>query len=214
MKAGIFGSGPVGQVLAKAFKQEGYEVLLGTRDVAKEEVIKFGSENPGISVGTFEDAAQFGDIIVLSVKGTAAEEAVRLAGKYNFENKIVIDTTNPIADQPPTNGVLQFFTGPNESLLEKLQALVPSAKFVKAFNSVGNTLMYKPQLKDTPTMFIAGNDAEAKKTVAGIVSSFGWETADMGKAEAARAIEPLCMLWCIPGFLENDWQHAFKLLKT
>lgn len=214
MKAGIIGSGIVGQVLAKAFKQEGYEVLFGTRDVTKEDVVKFGNENAGITVGTFEDAAQFGDILILTVKGSAAEDAVRLAGKYNFENKIVIDTTNPIADQPPVNGVLQFFTGPNESLLEKLQALVPSAKFVKAFNSVGNALMYKPQLKDAPTMFIAGNDDQAKKTTTEILSSFGWETADMGKAEAARAIEPLCMLWCIPGFLQNDWMHAFKLLKT
>jgi hypothetical protein len=63
-----------------------------------------------------------------------------------------------------------------------------------------------------PAMFICGNDEAAKKTVSGILDQFGWETADMGEAEAARAIEPLCMLWCIPGFLKNDWKHAFKLL--
>ena len=97
--------------------------------------------------------------------------------------------------------------------MEQLQKLVPDAKFVKAFNSVGNTGMYKPALKDTPTMFICGNDEGAKQTVTQILESFGWETADMGKVEAARAIEPLCMLWCILGFTKNEWGHAFKLLK-
>jgi hypothetical protein len=73
--------------------------------------------------------------------------------------------------------------------------------------------MVNPQFKGgTPTMFICGNDDVAKKAVAGILAQFGWETADMGKSEAARAIEPLCMLWCIPGFLRNEWSHAFKLL--
>jgi 8-hydroxy-5-deazaflavin:NADPH oxidoreductase len=62
-------------------------------------------------------------------------------------------------------------------------------------------------------MFICGNDEAAKRTVRGILDQFGWETADLGKAEAARAIEPLCMLWCIPGFLRNEWAHAFKLLR-
>jgi predicted dinucleotide-binding enzyme len=74
--------------------------------------------------------------------------------------------------------------------------------------------MYKPQLDATPTMFICGNNSEAKKKVTEILTAFGWETADMGKAEAARAIEPLCVLWCIDGFLKNDWMHAFKLLKA
>jgi 8-hydroxy-5-deazaflavin:NADPH oxidoreductase len=73
--------------------------------------------------------------------------------------------------------------------------------------------MVNPSYKaGRPTMFICGNDDKAKATVAGICDQFGWETADMGKAEAARAIEPLCMLWCIPGFTKNEWTHAFKLL--
>ncbi|HET8947356.1 MAG TPA: DNA-binding protein, partial [Candidatus Polarisedimenticolia bacterium] len=76
-------------------------------------------------------------------------------------------------------------------------------------------LMVDPKLKGgPPSMFICGNDDGAKATVARLVQQFGWETVDMGKAEAARAIEPLCMLWCIPGFLRNDWTHAFKLLRT
>jgi hypothetical protein len=113
-----------------------------------------------------------------------------------------------------TNGVLKFFTTLNESLMEQLQRQFPDAHLVKAFNSVGAPFMIDLQFDGgKPTMFICGNEAGAKKTVTGILDEFGWETADMGGAEAARAIEPLCMLWCIPGFLRNEWGHAFKLLK-
>jgi predicted dinucleotide-binding enzyme len=214
MKIGIIGSGIVGQVLAKAFYSEGHTVQLGTRNTTKEEVLKFKEANPGIAIGSFADTAAGNDLLVLATGGSVTEEAIRLAGIDNFSGKVVIDATNPISAAPPVNGVLQFFTGPNGSLLEKLQALLPAAHLVKAFNSVGNAFMYKPDFPGgVPTMFIAGNNEEAKQTVTGILTSFGWETADMGKAEAARAIEPLCILWCIPGFINNQWGHAFKLLK-
>jgi len=214
MKIGIIGSGEVGQALAAAFLQEGHEVMLGTRNPGKEEVQKWKSQHPQGQTGTFGVTAQFGDVLILAVAGSAAEAAIKLAGTSHFNNKILIDATNPIAAAPPVNGVLSFFTTPDESLMEKIQKLLPDAKLVKAFNSVGNTLMYKPNLPGgTPTMFICGNDAGAKKTVTDILTAFGWETEDMGKAEAARAIEPLCILWCIPGFLHNQWSHAFKLLK-
>jgi len=150
---------------------------------------------------------------VLAVKGSAAADVLKAAGAANLAGKTVIDTTNPIADAPPVNGVLQFYTSLDESQHERLQRAFPEIKFVKAFNSVGNAFMVNPQFKDgKPTMFICGNDEPAKKTVRTVLDQFGWETADMGQAEAARAIEPLCMLWCIPGFLRNDWAHAFKLL--
>ncbi|HLK27072.1 MAG TPA: NAD(P)-binding domain-containing protein [Puia sp.] len=215
MKIGILGSGVVGQVLAKAFFAEGNEVTLGTRNILKDEVVKFKTTNPQIHIGTFEETASFADLIVLAVQGAAAEDVINLSGIQNFSNKIVIDATNPIAAAPPVNGVLKFFTSFDESLMEKIQRQIPEAKLVKAFNSVGNTQMYKPIYKEgKPSMFICGNDDAAKKTVTDILTSFGWETEDMGKAEAARAIEPLCMLWCIPGFLKNQWTHAFKLLKS
>jgi hypothetical protein len=151
---------------------------------------------------------------VLASKGTAAASALQLAGLANLEGKIVIDTTNPIADAPPVNGVLQYFTSLGDSQMEKLQSLFPGARFVKAFNSIGNHFMINPDFGGIkPTMFICGNDGEAKKQVTAILDQFGWETEDMGVAEAARAIEPLCILWCIPGFLRNEWGHAFKLLK-
>jgi len=214
MKIGIIGSGIVGRVLAAAFLHEGNEVMLGTRDTAKEEVVKWKAEHPKGQAGTFAETAAFGELLVLATAGHITEAAIQLAGIENFTGKTVIDATNPIAAAPPVNGVLQFFTGPNESLLEKIQAVLPQANIVKAFNSVGNAMFYKPVYKGIqPTMFICGNNDESKKTVSAIVSSFGWEVADFGKAESARAIEPLCMLWCIRGFNNNQWTHAFKLLQ-
>jgi 8-hydroxy-5-deazaflavin:NADPH oxidoreductase len=214
MKIGIIGSGIVGRVLASAFLKEGNDVMLGTRDVNKEEVAKWKTENPSGTIGIFKDTAKFGDILVLAVGGEVAIDAVDAAGKENFNGKVVIDATNPIAKEPPVNGVLKFFTDYNASLMEKIQQHVTDAKLVKAFSCVGNAYMYKPSFPGgTPTMFICGNDEDAKKTVTSILTSFGWETEDMGKAEAARAIEPLCILWCLPGFIRNQWTHAFKMLK-
>jgi predicted dinucleotide-binding enzyme len=215
MKIGIIGSGAVGQQLGTAFLAEGHEVMLGTRNPGKEEVKKWKKENPKGQCGTFGVTAQFGDIVVLAVAGSVAESAIKLSGTSHFNNKVLIDTTNPIKPGPPTDGVLSLFTELNESLMERLQKLIPQARLVKAFNSVGNAQMYKPTVKGgPPTMFICGNDDKAKQTVTDILTAFGWETADMGKATAARAIEPLCVLWCIPGFLQNQWTHAFKLLKV
>ena len=151
---------------------------------------------------------------LLAVSGNVVPEAIDLAGKENFKGKIVIDTTNPIAKAPPQHGVLRFFTTLDDSLMERTQKILPDASLVKAFNSVGNVSMYKPIFEGgKPTMFICGNDEKAKDAVEDILTAFGWETEDMGAIEAARAIEPLCILWCIPGFLRNQWQHAFKLLK-
>ena len=211
MKIGILGSGVVGKTLAEGFLKHGHEVMIGTRTPDK--LAEWGQKNPRGRVGSFEETAKFAEIVVLSVKGSAAAEALRAAGAANLSGKIVIDTTNPIADAPPTNGVLPFFTDINRSLMEGLQQEFAGARFVKAFNSVSSARMVNPQLNGgTPTMFICGNDDVAKKAVTGILAQFGWETADMGKLEAARAIEPLCMLYCIPGFLHNQWTHAFKLL--
>jgi 8-hydroxy-5-deazaflavin:NADPH oxidoreductase len=215
MKIGIIGSGIVGQVLAKAFLSEGYEAMLGTRNTSKEEVVKWKKENPKGQAGNFEETAKFGELLVLATSGSAIEAAIKLAGISNFKNKTVIDATNPIAAAAPENGVLKFFTTLEDSLMERIQKQLPDAKLVKAFNSVGNAFMYKPDFPGgKPTMFICGNDDHAKKTVTGILTVFGFETEDMGKVEAARAIEPLCILWCIPGFIRNQWTHAFKLLKT
>jgi 8-hydroxy-5-deazaflavin:NADPH oxidoreductase len=124
-------------------------------------------------------------LVVLAVGGTVAREALLAAGVANISGKVVIDATNPISDAPLVNGVLKFFTDLNESLMERLQREFEGAPFVKAFHSVGSGCMVNPQFKGgPPTMFVCGNNDGAKKTVAGILAQFGWETADMGKAEA------------------------------
>jgi predicted dinucleotide-binding enzyme len=209
-RIGILGSAVVGRTLAAGFKKHGYEVRIGSRAPSK--LAEFAS-SLGIASGTFAEVAAWAEVLVLAVKGSAAEEAARLAGAENLRGKLVIDTTNPISDAPPVEGVLQLFTGPSSSLMERLQAAHPDARFVKAFSSVGNARMVNPSFSGgRPTMFFCGNDADAKALVAGILEQFGWEPADMGTAVAARAIEPLCQLWCIPGFRQNTWTHAFKVL--
>jgi predicted dinucleotide-binding enzyme len=213
MKFGVLGSGTVGQTLAAGFLKHGHEAMIGTREPAR--LADWNKNNPKARVGSPSEAAAFADVIVLAVKGDAAAKALQGAGKANLSGKTVIDTCNPIADAPPDHGVLQFFTGPNQSLMEQLQKEFSDAHFVKAFNSVGAPEMVNPQFAGgiKPTMFICGNDEGAKKTVTGILDQFGWEIADMASAESARAIEPLCMLWCVLGFTKNEWTHAFRLLR-
>jgi hypothetical protein len=212
VKVGVLGSGDVAKTLASGFLKHGHDVTLGSRTPDK--LKDWVAANPKGKTGTFAAAAEFGEMIVLAVKGSVAAEALRLAGEKNLSGKAVIDACNPIADAPPVNGVLNFFTSVNESLLEQLQREFPAAHLVKAFNSVGAPFMINPQFDGgKPTMFICGNDAAAKQSLSVVLDQFGWEMADMGAVEAARAIEPLCILWCIPGFLRNEWTHAFKLLK-
>ena len=211
-KIGIIGSGMVAQTLGTGLIKHGYDVMLGTRDAQK--LSKWVAENTGkAQVGSFSETATFGDLIVLAVKGTAAIAALEHIDEDALAGKTIMDATNPIADAAPEDGVLQFFTKMNESLMEQLQTSFPNAHFVKAFNSVGSAKMVNPGFEVTPTMFICGNHAKAKEEVTTITKKLGWEVEDMGTAIAARAIEPLCMLWCIPGFLHNQWTHAFKLLK-
>lgn len=211
---GVLGSGMVGQVLAAAFLKEGHAVMLGTRNPSKEAVVNWKNKHDGGQTGTFAETAAFGELLVLAVEGDATEEVIRLGGPENFTKKVLMDTTNPIAKEAPVNGVLKFFTSLNDSLMERIQQLLPETHVVKVFNSVGNTQMYKPDFGGIrPGMFICGNNEAAKGLVSEILDIFGWESEDMGKVEAARAIEPLCILWCIPGFLKNQWGHAFKLLK-
>jgi predicted dinucleotide-binding enzyme len=204
---GILGSGAVGITLANGLREIGYEVRIGNRKGSKVD------EWDGQTAPYAEIAAE-SEVLVLSLKGTAAESVIESI-KDNITGKIVIDTTNPIANETPEDGVLNYFTNINESLMERLQDIAPEAHFVKAFNSVGSTFMVNPQFKDgRPTMFICGNDGNAKAEVGKLLGQLGWDSEDMGGVKSARAIEPLCMLWCIPGLRNNEWSHAFKLLKS
>src|SRR5215211_1813769 len=168
-KVGILGSGDVGKTLAKGFLKHGYQVAIGSDHAEK--LAEFKRENPQMETVTFEQAAQSGDIVVLCVKATVAEKIIEKV-KRHLSGKTVIDTTNPIADAPPENGVLKYFTSLEESLMERLQKIALDAQFVKAFNSIGSGLMINPDFRNNtkPTMFICGNN------------------------DGARAIEPLCML--------------------
>ncbi len=212
MKIGIIGSGVVAQTLGEGFLKHGHEVALGTRDMGK--LADWRSKNPGARVMNFPQVAAFGDVIVLAVAGSAALDALKLIGAQALKGKTVIDATNPVGGGPPVNGVLTFFTTMTDSLMERLQKAYPGSHFVKAFNSVGAGQMVDPQFAGgKPTMFICGADQGAKRTTTRLLVEFGWDVEDMGPVEAARAIEPLCMLWCIPGVARNDWSpHAFKML--
>lgn len=193
-KVAVLGSGTVGQTLSKGFEKHGFEVKQVSRD-------------------KFAEASKWGDLVVLCVKGAGALSAVELAGADNLKGKTVIDTTNPIDEGKQEDGVLRYFTNQNDSLMEQLQKKAPGAHFVKCFSSVGAPRMVNPDFGgQKPTMFICGDDENAKTETKGILDTFGWETMDCGTAKAARAIEPLCMLWCIPGFKSNHWTHAFKVI--
>jgi 8-hydroxy-5-deazaflavin:NADPH oxidoreductase len=213
MNIGVIGSGVVGQALASGFLEHGHAARLGTRNPRKPEAQDWLKANPTGRVGTFEEIAQFGELIVLATHGGAAEAALDLAGLDNLSGKTILDTTNPLLDGPPVDGILQFFTGSNESLGERIQAKATRSRVVKAFNSVGSAFMVNPKFEQgTPTMFYCGNHVDAKQQVADIISQFGWEPYDLGTIVASRALEHLCRIWCAPGFLRNDWSHGFKML--
>ena len=202
----------MGDVLSNGFLKHGYAVMRATREPQKLQAWKQGATGEA-SVGTYEQAAKWGETIVLAVKGLVAEDVIGQCGVANLAGKTVIDATNPIGGEPPDNGVIRYFTGGNDSLMERLQKKAPQANFVKAFNSVGNAFMVNPKFEATPTMFICGNNAAAKQEVTEVLTKFGWDTHDCGGVEGARAIEPLCILWCIPGFLRNDWAHAYRVVR-
>jgi predicted dinucleotide-binding enzyme len=203
MKIGILGSGDVGKALARGFLALSNEVMIGSRDPEKL------SDWP--SRGTFEEAAQFGELLVLATLGTAAENAITLAGPSNFDGKVVIDTTNPLDF---SSGGPRLSVGFDDSLGEQVQRWIPKAQVVKAFNTVGNAFMFKPDFPGgPPTMFIAGNDGESKRLVSQICEHFGWDISDLGGIESSRYLEPMCMAWVLHGIGSKSWNHAFKLLK-
>jgi len=211
-KIGVIGSGQVAKRLAKGLAGKGYDVRIGSREPSK--LADFSKET-GIEALTFSDCASHGDVVVLAVKGAVAEQAVALCGA-GLAGKVVMDATNPIDEStPPTDGVIALFTGPNDSLMERLQKARPDAHFVKAWSCVGNAFMIDPQFAGgPPTMFICGNDEAAKGRAKEILLDCGWESEDIGKAAGARAIEPLVQLWCAPGILRGQWTHAYKVLRA
>ncbi len=213
MKIGILGTGDVGRALGNAFIALGHEVKMGSRDARNQKAVEWASTS-GInaSTGTFADAANFGDVIVLALLWSGAENALKLAGPENFAGKVVIDAINPLVFEP--GKPLALAIGHTDSAGEQVQRWLPAARVVKAFNSVGHAHMFKPDFPcGPPDMFIAGNDPAAKQTVTGILTDFGWATIDVGGIEGSRLLEPLCILWVGYGMRTGTWNHAFKLLR-
>lgn len=211
-KVGILGTGPVGKALTAGFIKYGYDVFCGSRSPEKLDEWKTEFSND-LKTGTFEQTAEYGDVLVLAVTGRAAEELVISLGASRLGGKTILDATNPISDYNAENGVLKYFTEQNTSLMERLQNAVPEANFVKAYSSITSAFMVDPPFDARPTQFICGNNSAAKAEAAEIIQQFGHDVEDMGEATSARAIEPLAMLFCIPGFRENRWTHAFRLMK-
>jgi hypothetical protein len=217
MKIGILGSGDVAKVLGAGFIQLGHSVKLGSRDPSKLQdwAQKHG---PAGSAGSFEEAARFGELLVLATRGTGTENAVKLAGPEHFANKVVIDTTNPLEFRPDLankpNAMPTLFVGHTDSLGEQVQRWLPKARVVKAYNTVGSGHMVNPSFPGgPPDMFICGDDEDAKKTVSEICKNLGWPTVDMGGIESSRYLEPLAMVWIRHYIRHRSPHHAFKLLK-
>lgn len=212
MKIGIIGSGDVGKALAVGFSETGHDVMIGSRSLEKLDEWRH-KNNPSLQVGSFKQAGEHGELLVLAVGWPYVQSAIDMVGDKVFGDKILIDVTNPLdfsGGFPPKLAV-----SGNDSGGETIQRLLPNSKVVKAWNIVGNASMYEPKFKEgEPTMWICGNDDEAKSTITQILDDFGWtDVIDLGDISGSRLLEPLCILWVQSGKKLDNWHIAFKLLK-
>jgi predicted dinucleotide-binding enzyme len=208
MRIGVLGTGDVGKAFANGMLLLGHDVMLGGREAAGEHAARWSAAaGPRASHGAFADVAKYGEMLFLATHGMAAEAALALAGPPNFAGKILVDATNPLEGVPPSLAIVG-----NDSLGERVQKLLPEAKVVKAFNTVGNTLFVHPKLSSKPDMFIAGNDDAAKAEVAKLCEDWSWGVIDLGGIESARLCEALAMVWITNGFHNNAWSVAFKMI--
>jgi hypothetical protein len=212
MRIGILGSGDVARALGTGFATLNHEVMLGSREAANPktaETVK--GIGHGTRAGSFADAARFGELVVLATHGVATGNAIAGAGPASFAGKIVIDATNPLEF---IDGKPRLVGGLGDSAGERNQKLLPGTRVVKAFNTVGNSLMFRPELPGgPPDMFICGNDAGAKKSVTGFLTDFGWHTVDLGDIGTAHYMEAMCLVWVLSAASAGNWNQAFKLLR-
>lgn len=213
MRVGVIGSGTVGQSFGSALVRLGHPAKVGSRDPKSAALTAWVSRTGSpASVGTFAEAAAFGEVVVLATLGTATGEAIDLAGPANFTGKVVIDITNPLVMSE--QGTPRLSVGFTDSLGEQNQRRLPDARVVKAFNSVGAPHFFRPSFPGgPPTMFFCGNDLEAKATVSQLIADFGWVPLDTGGIEMARAIEPLCILWVTSAMKLGSFDIAFQVLR-
>jgi 8-hydroxy-5-deazaflavin:NADPH oxidoreductase len=209
MKIGIFGTGIVGQTLAGALAEKGHDVMIGTRDpeatmqregasgATRTPFRDWHAQHQSVKLGTFIDTARFGDTIINATSGGGAMPALEGAGAEALGDKILLDLSNPLDFSkgfPPTLTVCN-----TDSLAEQLQRAFPRVRLVKTLNTTTAALMVNPAAVGggDHTMFVAGNDADAKATVKGWLGEwFGWrDVIDMGDVTNARGLEMLLPLW-------------------
>lgn len=211
MKIAIIGSGDVGQALAKGFVACGHSVMIGTRDTEKKELKWTKKHKQTLSVGSYAEAADYGEVAVLAVAWHAAENVLSII-RPELSGKIVIDVTNPLVfneDDAP-----ELAIGHNMSAGEMVQQSLADSHVVKTLNIINFKNMVNPTFKKgTPTMFMCGNNESAKSHVRELLVAIGWtDIQDIGGIEKSRLLEPLCLLWIEYGALNNTWDHAVSII--
>lgn len=214
MKIGIIGSGDVAQSLGKGLSALGHEVMVGSRDPKKKELLSWKSKlGRKASIGMTTEAASFGDICFLAVAWHAGEDVIAQV-RPQLAGKIVIDVTNPLVfnDEGPP----QLSIGHTMSGGEIVQQSLPDSHVVKALNIINHTNMVNPDFKSgTPTMFVCGNNKSAITHSMQLLDEMGWkDIVDLGGIEKSRLLEPLCLLWIEYGVANNTWKHGFSILKN
>src|ERR671919_1447101 len=204
MRVGILGTGTVGRTIAAKLVALGHEVLIGTRDVealmartepdarGREPFSAWHEKNPHVKTGTFADAASYGELVVNATSGSGSLEALRAAGEENLNGKVVVDIANPL------DASRSLFVSNTDSLAEQIQRAFPQAKVVKTLNTVTARVMVEPSLVGggDHTVFVSGNDEQAKVQVIDILRSFGWQhIVDLGDITPARGPEMSLPLW-------------------
>src|SRR3989338_4723 len=208
MKIGILGTGMVGRSLAGKLTELGHDVVIGTRDVAstlaESKPNSFGEppfsawqkQNHNLPLGTFEKAALHGELVINATRGTVSLDALHLAGAKNLNGKVILDIANELdfsKGMPPRS-----LAKDEESLGERIQKAFPKTRVVKSLNTMRANVMVNPTAiaNGDHTVFVSGNDAEAKRSVVDLLQSFGWkDIIDMGDITSARGTEMLLPIW-------------------
>src|SRR5262245_58170776 len=211
MRIAIIGTGNVGGALGRVWARQGHEIVFGVRDPERPQALvrELGGRTRAASVA---DAAASAEVVALAVPWEAARDAIRSAG--NLAGKTVIDCTNPI--NLGMDGIRAgLVVGLTTSAAESIAQWVPGARVVKAFNTIGAGSFAAPQFgAERATMFICGDDADAKKRVTPLARDMGFEVVDAGNLAVARLLEPLGMLWIHLALLRDLGTNiAFRLLR-
>ncbi|MCL4233895.1 MAG: NADPH-dependent F420 reductase [Deltaproteobacteria bacterium] len=190
MRIAMIGSGNVGGTLGRRFTQVGHEVTFAARNPESSRLADLrATMGPDFRVETIARAAANAEIVVLATPWAGTIDAIDAAG--GLAGKIVIDCTNPIAA-----GMSGLSVGTHSSGAEQVAARVPGARVVKGFSTTGSMNMANPDYRgDAITMFLCGDDPEAKAIVASMAAEIGFEPIDAGELRVARYLEPLAMLW-------------------